>query len=446
MLNTSLMETKPPHSKLSVFSWCMYDFANSSFTTLVVTFIYAAYFTKEIAADELTGTSLWSRSLSVTAVAAALLAPPLGALADRGGYRKLLLFVSTVVAVLASVLLYTAEPGEVVKALLCFTLANIAFEMGTVFYNAFLPDITAPDRIGRTSGFGWSLGYLGGLAAMGLATVALVQPTFLDGFAFAAEPWFGFSRENGENFRATTLLVAGWFAVFSLPIFLWVKEDKSAITREPGLLAASFRQLLGTFREVKRYRQIVRFLVARLFYNDGLVTIFAFGGVYAVGTFGFSLEELATFGIVLNVAAGIGAFALGFLDDYLGSKRTIQISLWGLILAATAAVLTHERWVFWMAATLVGICAGPNQAASRSLLGRFVPPSKENEFYGLFAFSGKATAFLGPLLLGELTRIFSTQRVGMAVVLIFFAVGLSLLVSVDEKAGILMAGRDPVDG
>ena len=267
--------------------------------------------------------------------------------------------------------------------------------------------------------------------------VALVEPT---------EPWFGFSRDNGENFRATTLLVAGWFGVFSLPIFLWVKEDKSAITREKGILAASFRQLLGTFREVKRYEQVVRFLVARLLYNDGLVTIFAFGGVYAVGTFGFSLVEVTIFGIVLSVAAGIGAFALGFLDDYLGSKRTIQISLVGLILAATAAVLTHERSVFWMAATLVGICAGPNQAASRSLLGRFVPPNKENEFFGLFAFSGKATAFLGPLLLGELTRIFSTQRVGMGVVIVFFVLGLSLLASVDEEAGILMAGRDSMEG
>ena len=431
------MTTNSPHSKLSVFSWCMYDFANSSFTTLVVTFIYAAYFIKEMAADEITGTSLWSRALTVTALVAALLAPPLGALADRGGYRKLLLFLSTVVAVVASVLLYTAEPGQVVKALFFFTLANIAFEMGTVFYNAFLPDIADPERIGRTSGFGWSLGYLGGLSAMALAMVALVQPE---------EPWFGFSRENGENFRAMTLLVAGWFAVFSLPIFFWVKEDKSAVTRERGILAASFRQLLGTFREVRRYEQIVKFLLARLFYNDGLVTIFAFGGVYAVGTFGFSFEELMIFGIVINVAAGIGAFALGFLDDYVGSKRTIQISLWGLILAAMAAVLTHERWVFWMASTLVGTCAGANQSASRSLLGRFVPPSKENEFYGLFAFSGKATAFLGPLLLGELTRIFSTQRVGMAVVVLFFVLGLSLLASVDEEAGILMAGRGSADG
>ena len=430
------MATKPTHGKLSVFSWCMYDFANSSFTTLVVTFIYAAYFTKEMAVDEVTGTSLWSRSLVVTALVAALLAPPLGALADLGGYRKLLLFLSTAVAVVSSVLLYTAEPGQVVRALLFFTLANIAFEMGTVFYNAFLPDIADPGRIGRTSGFGWSLGYLGGLSAMALAWVALVEPT---------EPWFGFSRDNGENFRATTLLVAGWFGVFSLPIFLWVKEDKSAITREKGILAASFRQLLGTFREVKRYEQVVRFLVARLLYNDGLVTIFAFGGVYAVGTFGFSLVEVTIFGIVLSVAAGIGAFALGFLDDYLGSKRTIQISLVGLILAATAAVLTHERSVFWMAATLVGICAGPNQAASRSLLGRFVPPNKENEFFGLFAFSGKATAFLGPLLLGELTRIFSTQRVGMGVVIVFFVLGLSLLASVDEEAGILMAGRDSME-
>ena len=411
----------------------MYDFANSSFNTLVVTFIYAAYFAKGMVGDEITGTFLWSRSLTITALLAALLSPPLGALADRGGYRKLLLLISTAVAVLASALLYTAEPGQIFKALLWFTLANIAFEMGTVFYNAFLPDIAEPERIGRTSGYGWSLGYMGGLLAMALAMVALVHP---------AEPWFGFSRENGENFRATNLLVAGWFALFSLPIFLWVKENKSAITRGRGILSASFQQLLDTFREMKRYEQIVRLLVARLFYNDGLVTIFAFGGMYAVVTFGFSFEELTLFGIALNAAAGIGAFGLGFLDDYLGGKRTIQLSLYGLILAAVTAIVTQERWLFWLAAILVGICSGPNQAASRSLLGRFIPPSKENEFFGLFAFSGKATAFLGPLLLGELTRIFQTQRAGMVVVLLFFASGLALLRTVDEKAGILMAGRD----
>ncbi len=418
--------------RLAIASWSLYDFANSPFTTLVVTFIYAAYFTQAIAPDPIHGTALWSRGVTVTALVVAALSPVLGALADRGGYRKRFLFLATAAAVVATAGLYLPLPGQVGAALAWFVVANIAFEMGMVFYNAFLPDIAAPEKIGRVSGYGWALGYAGGLLALVLALVGLVQPEV---------PWFGFGTEQGENIRATNLLVAAWFAVFSVPLFLVVPEDRSRVSQPGSILADTWRQLRDTFTEVRRYRQIVRLLFARLLYNDGLVTVFAFGGIYAAGTFGFEIREILLFGIVLNITSGLGAFALGFADDRLGGKRTIQISLWGLLAATSLAVFAPSRTWFWVSGVLLGIFVGPNQSASRSLMGRFVPDDKESEFFGFFAFSGKLTAFVGPLAFGLLTEAFGTQRAGVAFVLVLFLAGLALLAGLDEEEGRRVARR-----
>ena len=305
-------------------------------------------------------------------------------------------------------------------------IANVAFEFATVFYNAFLPDMAPPGRIGRFRASAWGLGYFGGLLALAFALVALVQPE---------TPWFGFSTENGENIRATNLLVAAWFLVFSVPLLLWVPEDKSRVSVSGRVFKDAFVQLRRTFSEIRKYRQMVRFLVARLIYNDGLVTVFAFGGIYAAGTFGFSFEQVLLFGIVINVAAGLGAAAMGVLDDKIGGKRTIIISLVGLIAASLLAVLATSALWFWIAGILLGVFVGPNQAASRSLMGRFVPHEMENEFFGFFAFSGKLTAFIGPLLLGVLTDVSGSQRVGISIVIVLFVLGLLLLLPVDERAG-----------
>lgn len=422
------------YSRRAIFSWCMYDFANSPFTTLIVTFIYSTYFTKAIAENEIIGTAWWSRGVTISAIMVAIISPVMGAVADKGGFRKLFLFITTAISIVGSAILYKFQPGETSAALFWFIIANFAFEMGMVFYNAFLPDISPPDRIGRISGYGWSLGYVGGLLALVVGLVGFVSP---------ATPWFGFSTANGENIRATNLLVAAWFVVFSVPIFLWVKEDKSRVSKtKTSIFRSSFKQLVGTFHEIRRYRQIIRLLLARLFYNDGLITIFAFGGIYAAGTFGFSFTEIMIFGIALNVAAGAGAFVMGFLDDKLGGKKTIQISLYGLVVATVIAVFSPNKILFWVAGIIVGIFSGPNQAASRSLMGRFVPPDKENEFFGFFAFSGKATAFMGPFLLGSLTELFNSQRAGVSSVLIFFIVGSIFLTLVDEKEGKKLAGRE----
>jgi len=421
--------TAEVRSRRAVWSWALFDFANSPFTTLVVTFVYATYFTDVIVADNTHGTVLWSRGVTVTALVVALLSPILGALADRGGYRKLFVIVFSVICVLGTGALYFIEPGEVFRALVFVVIANIAFEFAVVFYNAFLPDIAKPDQVGRVSGIAWGLGFIGGLLALAVALVTLIFPD---------EPWFGFSSDGGENIRATNLLVAVWFVVFSLPFVFWVKEDKSRVSRDGKILRESLKQLRTTFSHIRRYRQIVRFLVARLIYNDALVTIFAFGGIYAVAAFGFTMERVITFGIVINLAAGIGAVALGFLDDYSGAKRTISVSLIGLIFATALAMLSMwlgREELFWVAGILIGIFSGPNQASSRSLMARFVPHELENEFFGFFALSGKLTAFLGPWLLGVLTDVSGSLIVGISVVLVLFVIGFALLSRVDEREG-----------
>jgi UMF1 family MFS transporter len=297
-----------------------------------------------------------------------------------------------------------------------------------VFYNAFLPTIASPERIGRVSGYGWGLGYAGGLLCMGIALVGFVQPEI---------PWFGLSKTDGFNVRATNLLVAIWFAIFALPLFLFVPEQRQGKVRFNAREA--FAELAGTLREIRRYREVGKFLLARLIYNDGLVTIFAFGGIYAQGTFGMTLAEVIVFGVVLNLASGIGAVAFGHLDDKLGGKTTIMVTLVAMVVATAMAVWAPNRTWFWVAGVLIGLFVGPNQSASRSLMSRMVPEKQQSEFFGFFNFSGKATSFLGPFLLGVMTAAFGSQRAGVGILIVFFVVGGILLATVNERRAIELA-------
>ena len=433
-----------PYSKRTVFSWSLYDFANQPFTTLIVTFIYGTFFTQVIAENEITGTLLWSRGITITAIVVALLSPIMGAVADRGGYRKLYLILWTWTSIIGALLLWYPQEGQVVFALCAFVFGNIGFEMGGVFCNAFLPDIAPKEKIGRVSGYGWSFGYVGGLIALMVALFLFIQPEI---------PIFNLDKAAHEHIRATNIMVAIWFAIFSIPTFLFVKQDKKPGKKISSILKESMAQVKDTFLHVREYSEMRKFLLARLIYNDGLITVFAFGGIYAAGTFDFTMEEIMIFAIVLNVTAGLGAFMMGFLDDLIGGKHTIQISNIGLILACIIAVLSPNRALFnlqfpvfgdvmitgkimfWISGILIGTFSGPNQAASRSLMARFVPKDKANEFFGFFAFSGKATAFMGPFLLGYLTLAFGSQRFGVAVVLVFLVIGAILLHFVDESKG-----------
>lgn len=414
-----------------IWSWAMYDWANSAFTTLVITFIYSTYFTKAMAPDEVVGTAWWSRAVSISAILTALASPIFGAAADRGGGRKRFLAITTLVSGSATIALAFVRPGLAwgpLLALALFVIADMAFEIGNVFYNAFLTSIASPERIGRVSGYGWGLGYVGGMVCMGVALVGFVQPDV---------PWFGMTTDAGWNIRATNLLAAAWFLLFSLPLFLNVPEARVAGAKID--VGAAFRELGQTIRDIRRYREVVKFLVARVIFNDGLVTIFAFGGIYAAGTFGMTLSEVIMFGVVLNISSGVGAFAFGFVDDRIGGRNTILVTIAALGATTALAAWAPDRTWFWVAGILLGIFVGPNQSASRSLMGRFVPARHQNEFFGFFAFSGKATAFAGPMLLGLLTDAFDSQRVGIASILAFFVIGGAILLTVDEKAGVAAA-------
>lgn len=431
-----MQPTETPGPNKSIAAWCLYDWANSAFTTLVVTFIYATYFSKAFADNEALGTALWSRGVAISSILIAILSPIFGAVADRGGRRRRYLLTSTLVCVGATTLLTFVSPsqsGAVWIALTLFIFGNVAFEMGMVFYNAFLPSLAKPERIGRISGYGWAMGYAGGLVCMIIALLGFIG-------LGDTEPWFALSQEDGFHVRATNLLVAAWFLIFSLPFFIWVKEEPG--TQDGGGIdiGRALGDLKQTVVNIRRYGEVVKFLVARLIYNDGLITIFAFGGIYAAGTFDMPQDEIIMFGIVLNVAAGCGAWAFGFFDDRLGGKTTIMVSIVLLICSSAIAVMAPNKTWFWVAGIITGIVAGPNQSASRSLMGRFVPEKHKSEFFGFFAFSGKASAFLGPLLLGFVSVAYG-QRVGMGTVIAFFVIGGLLLMLVNEQKGIAGASQ-----
>ncbi len=409
-----------------IVGWCFYDWANSAFPTVITTFVFAAYFTKAIAADEITGTAQWGYAISLSGLAVAVLAPVLGAVADHGGRRKPWIFAFTVLCAVATALLWQAQPhvSFVMVALVLMAVGNFGFEMAMVFYNAMLPDLTPKDRIGRVSGWGWGLGYGGGLACLGLALVALVE---------AETPVFGLDPDQAEHLRATGPMVALWMMVFAVPLFLWTPDRPQGGLSAADACKKGWASLLDTCKRIRDYKEIARYLIARMIYTDGLNTLFAFGGIYAAGSFGMDFSELILFGIAINVTAGLGAAGFAWIDDAIGPKRTIQIAVIGLTVLGAALVLVEGKTLFWAFALPLGIFVGPAQAASRSLMAHLAPADIRTEMFGLYALSGKATAFIGPALLAWVTVAFGSQRAGMATILVFFVVGLVLLSGVPDR-------------
>lgn len=387
---------------------------------MVITFIFAAYYAKAVAVDEVAGTAEWAFAMSLGAGLVAVLSPLLGAIADRGGRRKPWLAAFTGLCVLASALLWFTQPDPAwsLWALTFAVAGNVAFETGQVFYNAMMPDLVPASHIGRLSGWGWGLGYAGGLGCLAVALFAFVQ---------AETPWFGLDTSRSEHIRAVTLLVAAWFALFALPLFLFTPDTPSRHLP----IAVAVRQGLGalveTLRNLRHHGQAARFLLAHMLYADGMNTLFAFGGIYAAGTFGMDFSEIILFGIAINVTAGLGAFAFAWIDDRIGPKRTVLIALLFLILFGGLLLVVEGKTLFWALALPLGIFVGPAQSASRSLMARMVPAGMTNEMFGLYALSGKATAFLGPLALGWATIAFDSQRAGMSTIIVLFVLGAALL-------------------
>lgn len=444
------MPHRPPRNALAEASWTTFDWAFQPFFTLVTTFIFAPYFVASVAPDDVSGQAWWGYTQTVAGICIALLSPVLGAVADAAGPRKPWIAALALLTFVGCALLWLAVPGvgggTLVLVLAAITLATIGAEFAIVFNNAMLPDLVPPERVGVLSALGWGIGYVGGLISLGLVLGLFVLPEV---------PAFGLDKLAHEAERLSGPLSAVWLAVFILPMFLFVPDKPHQGLPRGAAVRQGLRQLAGTLRNLRHYRMQMRFLLAHMIYGDALLAIFAFGGIYARSTFGWDLLTIGIFGILLNVLAMAGSFLGGLLEARAGSKATVVFSLL-LLIAGTLAILSISadriffvievtppapgRGLFaspaeiaFLASTLIlGLPFGPAQASSRSLMARLAPPSMTTEFFGLYALSGKATAFLAPFLIGLVTEITRDQRLGIAVVVPFLLIGLWLLSGVRE--------------
>ncbi len=408
-------------------AWCLYDWANSAFPAVILTFVFAAYFARGVAVNPVQGTGLWGAAISLSALAIAVVSPVLGAIADRNGSRKPWLGVFTVLCIVVTAAMWFVkpEPDSILLALVLIAVANFAFEVAYVFYNAMLPEICPEERLGRLSGWGWGLGYGGGLVCLVIVLLGFVQADVLP---------FGLERKAAEHIRIAAPIAALWYALFALPFFMMVPDRAGSGAGAFAAVREGLAQLVGTARELRARPGILRFLLGRMIYTDGLNTLFAFGGIFAAGAWGMEIDEVILFGIALNLTAGLGAAGFAWVDDWIGPRRTILIALVGVTVLGGLILVVQSKLWFWILGVAIGIFFGPAQAASRTLMARLAPPEMRAEMFGFYALSGKATAFVGPALLGWVTVMADSQRAGMATVLAFFVVGFVILWPLKEPA------------
>src|SRR5690625_5274215 len=431
------METSREESTRSLFSWALYDWANSSFFAVIQTFVFATYFMQSVAENDTLGRTQWGNTIGAAGLVIAICAPFIGAVADQMGRRKPWIGWFNFLSVAATAGLWFVAPSQqfVLLALALVFFGTIGSEFEIIFYNAMLPDLASEDRVGRWSGWSWGLGYAGGLACLVVALFVFVD---------AEHPPFGLDKAAAEHVRATFVLVAVWYVLFSIPMFLFTGDRPHTGIKLTEAMASGWKQLKGTVQEVQKYRHIVRFLIARMIFIDALATVFAFGGIYAAGTFNLGAREVLLFGIGLNLTAGLGAAAFAWLDDKMGSRTTMLISLGGLIACTSAVLLVYSIGYFWIFGLLLGIFVGPVQAASRTYMARVSPRDLQNQMFGLMALSGKVTAFMGPLLVGWLTYLAGSQRIGMSVIVLLFVIGFILLYRIPDAEKVKEDRLDPV--
>lgn len=407
----------------SIISWFFFDWANSAFTTAVTTFIFATYFTEKVAINRIVGTAQWGRAMSLAAFFIALSSPIFGAIADYEGRRKPWLAAFTFLTIIGSAALWYVKPNAqyVYLALAAVVIAEIGLEVGSVFYNSMLRDLVPMHFIGRASGWGWGFGYLGGLVALCILLFVLLNENI---------QIFHFS--GSELIRLTGPFSALWLLLFSMPLFLFTPDRKKSGITYRAAIKYGLKNLKQTLTSVIKYKNIFRFLLARMIYIDGLNTIFAFGGIYAAGTFGMNIHQVVLFGIALNISAGIGAILFGWVDDWLGPKISILMTLFVMMISGLFMVLVKSILLFWIFGIFLSFCVGPVQASSRSFMVRLSPKENITEMFGLYALSGRVTAFLGPLALGWATLHFNSQRAGVSTIMLFLLTGGILLLFVKE--------------
>ena len=404
--------------KYKVFSWLLFDFANTSFSVIMVTFVFPLYFKNVICSGEPSGDALWGFSISLSMLIVALISPVLGAAADYSGKRKRFLFVFTLISVIATALLSLSGPGMAVVAVALFILANIGFEGGLVFYDAYLKEIATDKSVGRVSGYGFAMGYLGAFAIL-----LLTKPLLNKGIVLS----------NAPNVQLSFLAAAVFFCLFAAPIFLVLrdqqKEARPAISF--AALGSSIREVKHTVRHIMSYPDLVRFLLAYFFYNDAILTVIAFSSIYAQNTLGFTTGELIVFFMLVQTTAIAGSIIFGFVTDKIGPKRTIVITLLIWFVVVLAAIFADRKELFFYTGMLAGLSMGSSQAASRSMMARLTPREHVTEFFGFYDGTfGKASAIVGPLMFGLVSAYAGSQKAALASLLMFFTIGLLLMTRV----------------
>ncbi|HZS05033.1 MAG TPA: MFS transporter [Blastocatellia bacterium] len=422
---TSTPPPQPPVTRKEILGWCMYDVADSAFTTVIVTALYAPYYSKIVVGDSGRADFLWGTAASISEIIVALLAPILGAIADFSGSRKKFLAVCALTIIFFTASLWFVGPGMVYLGLGLYIIANIGFAGGGVFIDSFLPGISDETNAGRISGFKWAMGYASGLVAMVLC------------YPLAGNIVDNPTPQQLSLARLIPVVVACYYALAVLPTFFFLRDRSTPQKLPPGetYLTVGFHQLKHTLGHLRRYGELFKLLIAFLVYNDGIVTVIYFAALYASTTIRMTTGEIAVMFILLNVVAAAGAFSFGFVADRIGQKRTIFISLTIWIVAVTVAYLAQDRTTFYVAATLVGIGMGSCQSVTRSMLALFTPKKNAAEFFGFLGIAGKALAFLGPLVFGTVSRTTGSQRPAILSIAAFFIVGMILLWFVDEKKG-----------
>ena len=393
-----------------VFVWTLFDFANTSFSIIVVTFLYAVYFKKTVVSSESIGDLYWSISTSIAMLITAFIAPVLGAIADYSTGKKRFLLFFTLLCILGTASLYFIGPGQIFWGVFIFVLANIGFEAGLVFYDAFLPELTAPKNYGRVSGYGFGMGYLGSLA-----TLAIVYPFI-----------------QASMIKETFPVAALFFLIFSLPLFFLLKEKRAVVARTESFVKIGFHRVWGTITHLKSYRNLLTFLIAFFFYIEGVNTVIFFSGNYASTTLGFSDTDLLIFFITVQTTAIIGSVLLGIVADKIGQKKTIVITLFMWLIAVVLAYFVTDEFGFYIVGFIAGAAMGSCQSVSRSLMSKLIPPERKTEFFGFYSFFGKSSAIIGPLTFGLVSYLTGSQRIAIISIAFFFIVGLLILTKVKD--------------
>jgi UMF1 family MFS transporter len=416
------------HSRRATVGWCLFDFANSSYTTLIITVAFAVYFRQVVVnATDNRADQLWGIANFIAMLAVAVASPLLGALADFSGRKKFFLVATTLLSVAATAMLYWVGPGDIGAAMTLFVLGTFGFEAGYVFYNAFLPDVSTPQTVGRVSGWGWAVGYAGGLLCL-LAARPLVEQPLKDSLG----------RINAAGvvaYQGSYLLVAAFYFVFALPAFFWLRETapQGRLQGWKEYATIGFRRAGDTLSHLHQYRETAKYILASLLFTDGITTVVSFAGIYATTTMGFSNQELVLLFLVLNIVALPGSLAAGYLADWIGPKRTIVLTLILWMGVVVTGCLATTKTMFWIMSFGAAIGMGGTQAVGRSFMAQVSPPARQSEFFGFYSLSGKFASMFGPLVFGSISRWSGSQRLAVLSLLPFFVAGLLIMLRINEE-------------